>query len=177
MDKYDSFQDLTKAYLAVEAFYGQDRAARSGVLKIRHIQEGLVVLECLNATVYAKAAWCLHPLVQGDPNLALTAAPLAGFHPKTAYLALAYGQAANAWLSDKVGQPGPEPSDLPDVNHMLIADKVQNRKDFIIHHKATHPRSDELDLYFRKWLKALGVSEKAYHKYCWIISHTQPMFG
>jgi hypothetical protein len=48
---------------------------------------------------------------------------------------------------------------------MLIADKVQNRKDFELYHEATHPRSKELAMYFRLWLEKLGVSEENYQQY------------
>ena len=41
---------------------------------------------------------------------------------------------------------------------MLVADKVQNYKDFLIHHRATHPNADRLEAYFRQWLQRLGVS-------------------
>lgn len=40
---------------------------------------------------------------------------------------------------------------------MLIADKVQNYKDFRKHHLDTHARADELDFYFKTWLKELDV--------------------
>lgn len=83
-----------------------------------------------------------------------------------------YRSQANAWLSDKVikvplmgigptthcvpnGVPTPGP--LADVRDMLIADKIQNYKDFIIYHRGTHPRSDELDTYFEAWLRVLRV--------------------
>jgi hypothetical protein len=47
---------------------------------------------------------------------------------------------------------------------MLIADKVQNRKDFERYHRDTHPRARDLDHYFRNWLIALRVTETRYHE-------------
>ena len=47
---------------------------------------------------------------------------------------------------------------------MLIADKIQNRKDFELYHKETHPRSAELDKYFRNWLQKLNIDESFYQE-------------
>ena len=46
---------------------------------------------------------------------------------------------------------------------MLIADKVQNRKDFLKYHYGTHKKSVELDIYFKNWLRALNVTEADYN--------------
>lgn len=40
-----------------------------------------------------------------------------------------------------------------------------NYKDFELYHKGTHPRSQELDLYFRNWFFKLGVSDTKYQEY------------
>ena len=46
---------------------------------------------------------------------------------------------------------------------MLIADKVQNRKDFMMYHLHTHQRSKELEKYFNQWLNKLSVSEEMFY--------------
>ena len=48
-------------------------------------------------------------------------------------------------------------SPLAEVGDMLRADKVQNYKDFLLHHRDTHPRADALHRYFRQWLQRLSV--------------------
>lgn len=53
-------------------------------------------------------------------------------------------------------------SGFPEVNAMLIADKTQNRKDFVAYHKATHARSAELAHYFVTWLEALKLTSPQY---------------
>jgi hypothetical protein len=55
-------------------------------------------------------------------------------------------------------------SPLKDVNDMLIADKIQNRKDFELYHLGTHDRSEQLDQYFKNWLEKLEVSEDFYNE-------------
>jgi hypothetical protein len=57
-------------------------------------------------------------------------------------------------------------SPLEEVNKMLVADKIQNRKDFEIYHKENHPRAVELDKYFKNWLLKLSVTEEKYQSYC-----------
>lgn len=48
------------------------------------------------------------------------------------------------------------------VNSALVADKIQNRKDFELYHKKTHPNSSELDSYFKTCLAVLGATEDFY---------------
>lgn len=155
-------------YGLVRAMYGRSVAGRSQKPLIDHIDEGLVILNCLGAQHRVCKAWCLHPLVQSDDDMA-------GYYSMThddvendvLMLAMEYRYRANSWLSDKVflnpqtnsceGRGHPQWS-LRATKKMLIADKVQNYKDFCTYHQATHPRSRELNFYFLTWLDALQVT-------------------
>ena len=155
---------MGRAFQAVCRFYRGQTARRSGVPLIAHVAEGLVVLDRLNATEVTKAAFCLHPLFQADDDLAVTLAAgghLCGQDPAAVLLAMEYRHQANGHLSHhppKVPTWGP----LDEVKQMLIADKVQNRKDFEQHLQGRVANSDRLDAYFKEWLDALGVSESRY---------------
>ena len=158
-------------YRAIREFYGERRAERSGVALIAHIDEGLRVLDCIGASLPARRAFCLHPMLQGDVELAAALLPsgtLLSCDPDrdALMLAMEYRAVANAYLSRHFvdGEDCIALSPLKDVNDMLIADKVQNRKDFEIHHAATHHRSDVLAQYFANWLRALGVDEARYRR-------------
>lgn len=164
--------------------YGDKCAKRSGVPLINHIHEGLKILKEIGASEEAKEAYCIHPIIQADNALTNNRGLFQGhpefftleenpplISPYVMLLAMEYRFRANAFLSDKVCYDGisievvgdgPTLSPLREVNDMLIADKVQNRKDFDIYHKATHARSKELTLYFNLWLQALGVDERKY---------------
>lgn len=50
-------------------------------------------------------------------------------------LGMEYRSTANNYLSFKSATEQIKLSPITDVNHMLVADKVQNRKDFEIYHK------------------------------------------
>lgn len=155
----------TPEYRAIEEFYGDGRARRSGVFFMNHIDEGLVVLRRLNALDATRRAWCLHPIVQGDADLALAvrAGALAPFANEVVVLAMEYRNIANRFLSPMEQHPGYDDpgqicrSPLVEVDQMLVADKVQNFKDFREHHLASHPRAARLERYFQRWLAALGV--------------------
>jgi hypothetical protein len=163
-------------YHAIAEHYGDRRAERSGVPLLRHVDEGLAVLEAIDAPLVAREAYCLHPLLQGDAELAAAFLPGSVFHrhvlrPHAVALAMEYRAVANGYLSHRTIDDASEISlgPLPEVRQMLIADKVQNRKDFERYHAISHPRARELDRYFRLWLDRLGVSEAEYGRFVTIM--------
>jgi len=149
-------------YQAIEAHYGDRRAKRSGVFLMNHIDEGLAVLRSMNAGTRAERAFCLHPLFQLDDDLSKSYWKLweISDNPRVLMLAMEYRNIANAYLSRRDIASASEIalSPLDEVNMMLRADKIQNYKDFIVHHRETHPRAAELDRYFSLWLVRLGIS-------------------
>ncbi|MCX5742316.1 MAG: hypothetical protein NT062_07455 [Proteobacteria bacterium] len=74
-------------------------------------------------------------------------------------LVLEYRNIANAALSTRTYASAHDIvlSPLADVTEMLVADKMQNWQDFVRYHRATHPRSAELERYFRLWHERLGI--------------------
>lgn len=164
------------ALLAVTDWYGTKTAERSGAPLINHIIEGCYVLDAINADCLTKAAFCYHPMFQNDNDLMYNRRELFGIHPWVVTLIMEYRNVANRSLSDIVimGWDGNNDeswqvpklkkpiklSPLFQVNQMLVADKVQNRKDFTIYHKDNHARSVELTFYFEEWLKALNAYDK-----------------
>lgn len=160
----------TLEYRAVEEFYGDRHAERSGVHYMNHIDEGLGVLAGIAASEAAMRAYCLHPLFQMDEDLAANARRIAevSSDPYVAVLALEYRNVANAYLSRRTIASVDEIalSPLEDVNDMLRADKVQNYKDFVKYHDQTHARSAELHRYFRNWLRRLDVSVDSFLDLC-----------
>ena len=145
----------------IEIYYGDKCAKRSKVPYINHIYEGIKILKYINASEYAIRAYCLHPVFQMDEDLIANIALIYYQDPAIMTLVMEYRNQANAWLSDKVqggnliGQPTSGP--LIDVKHMLIADKVQNFKDFELYHKESHLRRRDLWLYFNEWCRNLDI--------------------
>lgn len=165
----------TNAFEAISQFYGDRRAERSGLSLLNHTIEGLAIMAAhAPGEPYlfdAMQGFCLHPMLQTDETLQENH-HLMRFHaPHAVLFAMEYRWLANNWLSDKVryeyysdgSKPlltmkgKPDPGNLAPVHLMLVADKVQNYKDFLTHHSDTHPRRVELHLYFNTWLAALGI--------------------
>lgn len=173
------------AYDMMSECYNGRKAERSGVPLINHIKEGLIILDELGVCDTVKCAFCLHPMFQSDKDLLENWRVVNLLNPEVVACVMEYRNTANAFLSDivrktrAVGWGGPEEeneytfelirpiklSPIRGVNDMLIADKVQNRKDFELYHKGKHERSDELTYYFECWLEALGISEEKYQEY------------
>lgn len=154
----------TAAYRYISEYYGDRVAARSQVKLINHIDEGLEILTMIGASDDAKEAFCMHPIIQNSDDLAKNYAWAFDIDPiyvsgRVMLLAMEYRNIANQYLSHREIDSLDDIvlSPIPEVNDMLIADKIQNYKDFLIYHQGNHPRSRELTHYFCNWLKKLNV--------------------
>jgi len=159
----------TLYYHTISKFYGDTCAKRSKVPYMNHIDEGLFILKQINASDDAIAAYCLHPMVQRDEDLQKNYfdknSLLFANDKKDLILAMEYRSVANEYLAHKTdiscfSQIRLSP--LKEVNDMLIADKIQNYKDFIQYHYYTHPNWKQLENYFQNWFRALNVSDKMF---------------
>ncbi|CAM9239173.1 unnamed protein product [Heterosigma akashiwo] len=134
---------------------------------INHIDEGLFILNSIGTSPEAKRAFVIHPMFQSDGDLEVlwqSSKVLSALDNKVLVLALEYRNIANAHLS--CHPPGLDEfklSPIKEVNDMLIADKIQNYKDFLLYHKGSHPHSKRLENYFREWMTKLGVSKRQCH--------------
>ena len=147
----------SQSYTLIKNYYGDKVTKRSGVKLMNHINEGLTILNNLDAEQFVLDAYCLHPLFQSvddfNKNINLD---LNNIDPKALILAIEYRRVANSYLSHM------KPENFVGftnnyIKQMLYADKVQNEKDFRIYHEGKHPRSKELREYFDYWLKNLLV--------------------
>lgn len=159
-------------YHAITEFYRGRVAERSQVPLMNHIDEGLFILRLRNNdpvnTPLLESAWCAHPLFQNSGDTLANMHLIPNMWPMVVALVFEYRNIANASLSAKTMHSihDIDLSPLPLVNELLVADKVQNRKDFETYHKGTHPNSKRLDRYFRFWLERLDVSEHTYQELC-----------
>lgn len=152
-------------YAMIVRHYSGKTARRSGVPLINHVNEGLQLLSKLGAWPTAMRAFCLHPLIQNDHEFERNwkAICRSSVSPRAIVLAMEYRHTANAYLCT-VHTDGWSLADIkrevgliiPPVRLMLIADKLQNQKDFLKYHQHTHARAKELKAYFENWLKFLG---------------------
>lgn len=156
----------TREYRAVSKLYGDRLTRRTMLPLMNHIDEGIGVLATMDAKDVAMRAFCLHPLIQDDALLVGAYARLTELTDSVHVIALAmeYRRVANACTHRRAidAVDAIELSPLREVNQMLAADKIQNRKDFVLHHRGTHPRTAELDRYFQLWLQRLGVTDQEF---------------
>ncbi len=153
-------ESTEKAYELISRAYGNTVSKRANIPYMNHIDEGIFILKMLNANDDAIGGWMLHPIFQvpelenvygEEAKLKLDAAQV--------MIAMDYARVANAYLShrkiDNIEQI--ELSPIAEVNQCLIADKIQNMKDFINYHSDTHPRAIDLYEYFQNWILRLDI--------------------
>lgn len=159
-------------YKLIAEHYGERVAARSGVRLINHIHEGVAVLETLQASLGSILGFMLHPLVQDQVELECNMPKICRqemLNTRALMLAMEYRHKANAYLctvetdhwdaEQAKRNIGPI---IGEVHMMLLADKMQNYKDFMLHHYGRHERSNQLDKYFNNWFRILGATEQDY---------------
>lgn len=159
-------------YFTIGQLYGSQSAKRTGAYYMNHIDEGIAVLSWLHASSAAKRAYCLHPIFQSDDELIrqmdYRSAQFWHHCDRDAIvLAMEHRAVANDYLSTRTISSFNDIrlSPIKDVNDMLVADKIQNRKDFELYHEKTHPRSKEITAYFRNWMERLSITEDMYQRY------------
>ena len=163
------YKEISWAYKEIEKRYKKRFAKRSGFPYMRHIDEGLIILLELGVTLSTLDAWCLHPLYQSDKELKRQL--VWGTSAKRPWnasnlpeiLAMEYRSVANAYLSNrKIDEiKDIKLSSLDAVNLMLIADKVQNYKDFLFIDMDTAADVARLTVYFNNWLYRLDGATSA----------------
>ncbi len=164
----------TAEYKAISEYYADKVATRSQVPLIRHITEGLCILQNEKASLEAQKAYCLHPIFQASQALQVSydSFDFRITEAKVILLTIEYRHIANLYLSGRQVKDIQEIklSPLEEVNQMLVADKIQNCKDFERYHKHTHPRSAQLTAYFANWFARLQITPEKYAHYCQILA-------
>lgn len=151
----------TFEYTLISEYFRGMKNEKNDVPLINHIDEGLKILNFISASDIAKRAFCLHPMLQSDEDLVknLFNNNFRQIDPPVLITTMEYKRVANNYLSNRViahlGEI--EISPLRDVNQMLIADKVQNYKDFELYYKNNIENSSDLIVYFNNWFKKLGI--------------------
>lgn len=152
--------DLKLALKEIEHYYGDACAKRSGIPLMNHINEGIAILQSIEAIKFVQVAFALHPITQNEEDYKFK------YDHSLSVLALAhsYATVANSYLCRPETDHIQNTEDLGNhlnshidyrVLQMLYADKIQNRKDFRLYHLGTHKRSDNLELYFNIWINYL----------------------
>ena len=91
---------MCREYTAIKDYYGNKTAKRSGVPLINHINEGLEILDIIQASTTAKRAYCLHPIFQKDEDLKLNMGKISwyNFDSYIILLTMEYRNIANQYL-------------------------------------------------------------------------------
>ena len=123
---------------------------------------------------YIFDAFAAHVLLQSDEDFAyaIKSREIQNLDPLTVALAVEYRNVANSYLPHHPSRRVDVSGLREPVRLMLVADKVQNRKDFELRLKGRGlcTNEDRLSDYFAQWLTALNISEAEYERLRQIIS-------
>jgi hypothetical protein len=170
----DWLWELNQAWVLAKKHLENTYTKRSSVSYLKHVEDGLKILDLIGACRTAKRAFCLHPLLQTDTELFNNLDEVCTYCGDTRAVALAmeYRWIANTNLRHSVKDRGwtiPHLNLLPCVKNMLIADKIQNLMDFRTYQKLPSRDTNEIETYFSVWLSVLGVSSIEYNEIVRII--------
>ena len=168
-----------KYYNVIKKFY-KGKETSKGIPYINHIDEGVGHLENLHVSDVVINAFILHPFVQcvnlkgTYKDCLLTEKELEKhinifeIEPEIAFELLLYRKYVNSYLCREatdnynINDAFEDVKGLtkyPNTVKMLIADKLQNFKDFLLY-RQDHPRKEHLNNYFTIWLNILAnISE------------------
>lgn len=156
----------TPEYNIIENIYSEKYSKRTGVNYMNHIDEGLIILNKLSASLDAKLGYIIHPIFQSDEELkrCYNHTSLTNISPQSLINALEFRNIINNYSKFRTIKDFDEIklSPLKDVNFMVAADIIQKRKDFEQYHIHTHEHSQQLIIYFNNWLKRLNIGEHFY---------------
>ena len=162
-------------YVIMEREYGDAKARRSGLYLMNHIDEGVDIMLGREASEQAIRAFIAHPMLQDDDHFRYKHELSANNVIKhcsreVIVLCMEYRKVANAYLCKPETDGWTQeqikfhcPIIMSEVKEMLIADKIQNYKDFLQFHALSHPRRRELFVYFNNWIEYLNCQEYANH--------------
>ena len=159
-------------YFYISKVYGNKKAKRSNLPLMNHIDEGLDILDILNASDESKRAFCIHSIFQFENLIEYRNDYLKMTTDEDFVivgLARKYSVLANRFLCKPETDNWDKPEIVKqlisanggyiisaDISKMLLADKTQNYKDFMLHHYGVHERSHELFNYFNLWIDVLN---------------------
>lgn len=154
-------------YELISQYYGNRTAKRSGLPLMNHIDEGLAILKrYTDIEQDTLKAFCIHPIIQDN----ITSIDLSEVSVDVLVLATQYAETANAYLPQHHRSYDDIMPRIPtfQVQLMLIADKVQNYKDFFNtfrHQQHLLEKHDYqlLSRYFDNWLYYLQVTPVTYN--------------
>lgn len=134
----------------ISKYYEGKVAKRTGIPYINHIYEGCRLIE----DEEDRLAFMIHPIFQDGKEGEVD---LSTVKKSIQKLAKEYADIANSYLpKDYLNEP---PTEFGAVRYLLVADKMQNYKDFSNNKDVfSKEKQKQLDIYFRKWFKALDVN-------------------
>ena len=161
-----------KGYQLIKEHYGTRHSNRGNRPHIAHIQEGAWLHFHENGwNPIVQEAWCIHPLFQGDDTLIKSLTHPENWQSVQAgalIQTMEYRNIANGYTSK---MPLRDPSrillsPIPEVNQLLMADKLQNRKDYeqYVRPNLSKEEQTRLDTYFAAWFARLNIGEEKYRE-------------
>lgn len=157
----------TREYKIIEDYY-KDKYHSNGVSFMKHIDEGLAIMKWMGTSESAKKSFCLHPIYQSEKSIKdfgikdLSDNKLK-LDSNIITNVLEFRRIDNLYTNDmRISSPGDiKISTLDEVNQMLIADKIQNRKEF----ENYYDGNEDFSMYLINWFRKLDINENMYRDY------------